>query len=650
VAQLWPEAALQLSAYEVLELLSGRYGFGPVQEAFREDAHTKSPVADLPDGNWLKKTRMVGINVRTVGSFFNVVKYALTLPAFHNCIHMLPIWEPGVVGSLYGIASWQINPEFFSQELYVIFPHLNTVEKQLRACMNALHLMGFTVGMDVIPHTDRFSEPVLAYPRYFEWVCQKNGQILDHSELLWQKVERTVYDFLVREGTADGTPLPEFSELFGDSLQQLPEEKRLALLFGRPADYGGRQKRRIALMRHVLVDGYETLPMTMAPPYRALHINKKVYTTDETGHIWYQYDFDDPQPMSRVFGPLTRYRLYHSKHNNEQWELDFDRPIQEVWEYVAQSYATCQQNFGFDFMRGDMTHVQMRPEGVPAQLPPYYDLLGSVKKSIASQGVPSFAFFAESFVGAPDYMGYGDEVAHLEAIGAEVTLGDLQSTRVGSGLFTTRLRQYLDIAATRKVKPSFTVITADKDDPRFDEFYHSGNLVRYFIALFMTELPSYVAAGFELRNLHLERGPNEEYSKLYVFQIHDEQEIDKVTRGPYRWGQNQEQFEKITELRQWAEKILPACEGAELRWLNYPDPTLSVRYCAWQLADYVFVCNLNGHEEVRHVHIPERVGGRELLATYSSEGLAEETIRGNGLFFTLSPLQPGECRIYTITT
>ena len=46
---------------------------------------------------------MVGINVRTVGTLFNVIKYALTIPVgegLHNAIHLLPLWEPGVVGSM----------------------------------------------------------------------------------------------------------------------------------------------------------------------------------------------------------------------------------------------------------------------------------------------------------------------------------------------------------------------------------------------------------------------------------------------------------------------------------------------------------------------------------------------------------------------
>ena len=111
---------------------------------------------------------MVGINVRTVGSFWNIIKYVLTLPATQDSIHILPIWEAGVAGSMYGISSWYLNPEFFSAELAETVSSLDTIDRQLRAVVNLLHLMGRSVGMDVIPHTDRFSQIALAFPEYFE--------------------------------------------------------------------------------------------------------------------------------------------------------------------------------------------------------------------------------------------------------------------------------------------------------------------------------------------------------------------------------------------------------------------------------------------------------------------------------------------------
>ena len=139
---------------------------------------------------------MVGINVRTIGSFWNIMKYMLTVPASQQSIHILPIWEPGVVASLYGMSSWNINPEFYSAELAASVPNLNTVEKQLKVVMNLLHATGRVVGMDVIPHTDRYSEIVLANPQYFEWLQRKDIEIINHRADLYEEAQAIILQFL----------------------------------------------------------------------------------------------------------------------------------------------------------------------------------------------------------------------------------------------------------------------------------------------------------------------------------------------------------------------------------------------------------------------------------------------------------------------
>lgn len=66
---------------------------------------------------------------------------------------------------------------------------------------------------------------------------------------------------------------------------------------------------------------------------------------------WGEFRFVRPEPMSRVFGPLTRYALFEPV-SDDSWELDFDRPREHVWRYVTGHYADVRDRFGFDFMRG----------------------------------------------------------------------------------------------------------------------------------------------------------------------------------------------------------------------------------------------------------------------------------------------------------
>lgn len=604
---LLPEIALQFNVFETLELLHRKLGSTVLTSALNPNQQVPSPLTNHSTTDWMKKTKMVGVNVRTVGNFFNVIKYLLTVPNFHDSVHLLPIWEPGVVGSLYGKVSFNINPEFYSLELAAALPQLNTVEKQLKVVVNLIHAMGKSVGMDVIPHTDRFSEMVLAYPRYFEWVKRVGGRITSHSDNLYREVEEIIWLFLHRKGTANYTPLSYArSVFFSPDIPILNNEQRLEILFGYKNDRWGRLNRRVELMYELISQGYETLPMTMAPPYRGLHINPESFVLDENGNKWFDYEFDEPQGMSRVFGPLTRYKFYSA--DDENWQLNFNDPQLFAWEFIAEQYFEIQKSFNFDFMRGDMAHVQPRPDGVPTEDVQYYDPLLFIKKYIQKRGFPYFAFYAETFLAPPDVMGYGDELDHLEKIESEATLGDLQSSVMGSLEFMEKLTKYIELSETRKFKPSFTIITADKDDPRFDEFYRYGNVERYFIGLFLPIMPTYYSLGFEVRNQHLSRGKNEEYTKLYVFQIRDKNETDKCTAGSFEWGKNEQLFGEINRLRRIAEEILPEL-GNEIDWLF--KPTMEVRYMIWTSKtnpSYVFVVNLDLDTPIDQAIIQKYIG------------------------------------------
>lgn len=571
----------------------------------------RSPIATHTDSRWLRRTNMVGVNVRTVGTFVNVAKYALTLSRAHDSIHLLPIWEPGVVGSLYGISSWQINREFLDDDLSGIFPYLDSPGRQLKGTINLLHLMGKSVGMDVIPHTDRFSEIVLANPRHFEWLRREDTTIVDHREDLHEEVELRILDYLSIHGDAITGAIPDIATMKAFFSEGTEESTRGKALFGEPADLEGRTARRSAIARHVYLHGYEPVPATMAPPYRGLTVDTERAHIDDDGHVWREYRIEKPESMSRVFGPLTRYKLYDRVDDNRNWEIDFDRPRPETWRYVQRHYAELQRAYGFDFMRGDMSHVQMRVAGVPLNPGTYYDLLGSVKETVQREnGVGSFGYFAETFIAPTGVMAYGDEIDHLEASGADVTLGDLQSRRVDAPEFVQQLRWYRDIGATRAVQPSFTVMTADKDDPRFDTFYERGNEARYFCALFLTDMPSYTGLNFECRDPHFAPAPNEHYTKLYVFH---ETAGPKATTGPFVFGHNGYLFYRVTRIRLFAEDALPSLVNTSVRWLLPPDATAGRYVVAWSYTSDVDddrsrrfpVCVVNfGQTTVTNLQIP----------------------------------------------
>jgi hypothetical protein len=645
IPNLLPEQAVQMPAVQLAYILEKRFGQAAFFQALNPEHTVESPVQNLENGTWLKTVNMVGINVRTIGSFWNVVKYSLTLPQAQSSIHLLPIWECGVVASLYGIASWNINPEFFDAELAIAFPHLNTVEKQLKVATNLLHLMGKTVGMDVIPHTDRYSEIALANPQFFEWLQRREFEITDHSENLHEKVQERILDFIYQYGGTFSEYYPRQKEKFFDN-EVFPEETRLRFLFGEKNNLEGRTQRRNQLINHLFSEGYEPVPATMAPPYRGLEVDNReeAKTVDDDGRVWRDYVITKPEKMSRVFGPLARVKLYENKDNNCNWEIDFSKPRHQVWEYMAQKYGGFAKDYNFDFMRGDMSHVQMNPDVSGSKSNDYYDIHKYIKKAIR-QDKPAFGYFAESFLAPPNTMAYGVEEDHLEDSDTDSTLGDLQSMVVGSERFISEFARYHCLSTSRKFAPNFTIMTADKDDPRFDGFYLKGNEIRMFMGLFLTDMPSYMGLGFEQRDPHPEPAPNEHYTKLYVFQL---SEGEKATHGKYQWGHNGMLFQNLSILKNVSEKINQEIENQAIRWLISPEFTGKNKVIAWtQVMNprYIFVVNLDTDNNL------QTDGLRNILentqARYSTNQ-PESWGNNENVAFPITALAKGECRIYSI--
>ena len=660
VVGLTPSDAVRLDVDTVLGLLRARLGealdvalaAATSDAPIRPDAvpaALRSPVADRPDGAWLRRADIVGINVRTVGDVMGVLAYALTVPAAQGAIHLLPITEPGVVSSLYGPISWQLDPSIASRRLAQLHPALGSIDRQLRVVVHLLHALGRTVGMDVVPHTDRFSEMALAQPDHFEWLERRDDRIVRFGPPVVGDAERWILRWLAARGPAAGPPAPPTADAF---FRDRSEAERLLALFGPPDDPDGRLARRLQLIHDLHPTGLETVPATMGPPYRGLEVDPSpaARIVDETGLEWREYRITRPEPMSRVFGPLARYALYETVADDD-WTLDFDRPREDVWRYVTGHYADLRDRCGFDFMRGDMAHVQMRPDGVPATIGPAYDILASVRDEVRERrGVPSFGYLAETFLVPPGTMAYGDEADHLDAVRADATLGDLQSRAVDEPAFSQEFRRYRDLLATRSFAPAFTVMTGDKDDPRFDRFYLAGNEARLFLALFLPDMPSYMALGFELRDRHDLPAANEHYTKLYVFH---RATGPTATHGPYVWGSNVGLFGRITRIRQLADAYAAHLDPATVTWLRPPDSTGAERLIAWLLDGPERLLGVVNLDTARSAP-PQSIPGAAVsdppsrwVPAFSTEGELEGgSLAWTGTGWALDAMAPGEARLY----
>ena len=162
--------------------------------------------------------------------------------------------------------------------------------------------------------------------------------------------------------------------------------------------------------------------------------------------------------------------------------------------------------------------------------------------------------------------------------------------------------RYYQIGQNRAVMPNFTVMTADKDDPRFDSFYLHANIARLFIAFFL-DMPSYMGLGFETRDIHHSPAPNEHYTKLYVFQI---AEGPKATFGPYHWGQNIALFQQIQRLKRYVDDFSINLKNVDCEWLIPPNSNGNQQVIVWKfthITNYFLVVNL-GIQAAKDIALP----------------------------------------------
>jgi hypothetical protein len=193
-------------------------------------------------------------------------------------------------------------------------------------------------------------------------------------------------------------------------------------------------------------------------------------------------------------------------------------------------------------------------------------------------------------------------------------------------------------------------MTADKDDPRFDEFYRHGSEARAFLAIFLVDLPSYTGLGFELRDIHVSPAANECYTKLYVFQ---ESEGPNAIRGPYRFGRNGRLYGALTHLQRFAEPLLPRLARGSVRWLLPPDATGEDPILAWTVEnvpeEFLFIANV-GTNPISSIHVPHDGASATLLYStlLTSDPTHAAAFPGSvGLY--IPRLNGGECRVYRLS-
>jgi|GEM_PF-1909133 len=89
---IMPATLVNLDAAIVLDILQQKLGQDTFSQALDWQETIPGPIEERATSSWIKSANMVGVNVRTIGHFWNVVKYALSLSKAQSAIHLLPYW------------------------------------------------------------------------------------------------------------------------------------------------------------------------------------------------------------------------------------------------------------------------------------------------------------------------------------------------------------------------------------------------------------------------------------------------------------------------------------------------------------------------------------------------------------------------------
>jgi len=518
-----PKECLDLSFEQSFDMLKQILPESELKKAFDVTASYPSPLVGHKNTKWSQTAKIIGINPRITGTYWGIIKYAMTFP--ENAVHIMPLWETGD-GSLYVQNSWDLNPEFFDKDLCRL--GFNTFESQLKLTVNILHALGKIVGFDTLPHVDNFSEIVILNPKLFEWVKlndEKTAQILDIDyNSIYKEVENCIIDYLCA---------PE-------NLFSLSENKRKNIIF--PANID-KFIRRMELRKVIRDVGFEPIPVVEHAPMRPVLFDR-IETLQQDN--WAVFKVKNKANHAKIIGSVTPYKWYKTADNGYPVKNAIEN---DTWNYFIDKVYNFQKEYNFDFLRADMAHNQIsHSHNEEKDMKNPLEMWAILKKQI-QRIKPYFAAFAEAFY--TTY--YIDGLQDMQNKDFDIVLGDMNFKNVDENYFNWIDDFLTPFRENFSFHPCVTIFTNDGDLPGHNQYFKSlkNNCIRYFISMFLN-LPSYMGMGYETRNLEPEL--QQEFSNEYV----------KKQNENYIFGNNLELLEFITKMRSFYSEYKHIIENNEL--------------------------------------------------------------------------------------
>lgn len=216
---------------------------------------------------------------------------------------------------------------------------------QMRLLVDGIHLLGWTVGFDLEPHTSTFSRVALAEPECFRWL---------HFNEARDGLAGGVTQEEMLSPEAQAAMVREIREIVG----QVVAEHGLWHL--EDATHGPERVTEChqAVIKRLIAEGWWTLP---SHTWNGAGLPRFSSYRQLEGYPEYEYlDAEGEDQGKHAFGMLSPYRLYDGLPINESPDLEEKRPVPHGpgVDRLLSVFPAVRERFGFDFVRLDyVDHV-----------------------------------------------------------------------------------------------------------------------------------------------------------------------------------------------------------------------------------------------------------------------------------------------------
>lgn len=399
-----------------------------------------SPVRHLPNSGWMADADFCFINIRATGTgnqHGNFLTTARLLPIIRaNAIHLGPFtdYDHHVI---YAVRSVRTIDQRLTHPTLGLSP-----DDQMRALVQATHLLGKVIGFDLEPHMTQFAKPVLMHPELFRWVRVPDGK---PDAPLPQPMTAVLQEGYQAQLVAEVREIVE-AEM---------EEAGLRDLESSPSDdhktRGYTQQVYYRIIRAVIDAGYWTIPSQSwaahgLPDYRGYYQDKN----------YPKWDYRSPSGEDlyhMAFHALTPIKFYTGLIPNRA--TADAREYEPGIAYFCDIFSYWRDEFDFDFVRQDSAdHIfdSLYNDDFtkPASDRPTPAILARLNATTCPPVKPYIGNMAERM---------GDELEDYAGIGYDVLLGSDMFYKMDRGLIEKCFHLADRHIALNQNRPTRTAIT-----------------------------------------------------------------------------------------------------------------------------------------------------------------------------------------------